>query len=357
MAGSIVFFAELNPTSSSAERQKAVERILSASGFDSVIEAKDKVAVKTHIGEMSNTTHVSPDLVRLVVNRVKKLGGAPFLTETSTLYKGARSNAIDHLIHAYAHGFTYEKVGAPFIMADGLSGNSEVEVPIKGVIFDKVSIAREIAFANALIFISHPTGHVGLGLGACLKNIGMGLSSRMGKLRQHSTFKPTINAGTCTFCKVCTKWCPVEAIIEKAGKAFIVSETCIGCGECLTVCKYDAVRFDWGRDSADIQKRTAEHALGVIQGKEKKSYFLNFLIDMTKDCDCIPKKQERIIPDVGILASNDPVAVDQATMDLTRERFGKDLAKASWPNLDAGHQLEHAERIGLGSRAYSLKSV
>ncbi|MBN2551192.1 MAG: DUF362 domain-containing protein [Spirochaetales bacterium] len=315
------------------------------------------MAIKLHVGESDNDTHVSPDLVKPIIDRVKSKEAAPFLTETSTLYKGRRSNAIDHIIQAFDHGFTYEKLGAPFIMADGLSGNTEIEVQINGMIFDKVSIAREVVFADALIAVSHPTGHPQMALGASIKNLGMGLSSRIGKLRQHSSVKPYVDAKACTFCRKCIQWCPVDAIIEKKGKAFILEEKCIGCGECLSVCNFDAVRYNWGVESTDLQKRVAEHALGVILNKRSHCFFFNFLIDMTQGCDCYANRQERNMPDVGILASSDPVAIDQATLDLTADRHGRSIARKSEPGLDATIQLEHAEKIGLGTRSYDLQSL
>lgn len=313
------------------------------------------MAIKLHVGERDNDTHVCPDLVKPFVSRVKRNGALPFLTETSTLYKGRRSNAVDHIIQAFDHGFTYEKTGAPFIMADGLSGNTEIEVSIGGLIFQKVSVAREIVFADALITISHPTGHMAMGLGAALKNLGMGLSSRMGKLRQHSSVKPYVDDKACTFCRKCMQWCPADAIVEQQEKAFILSEKCIGCGECLSLCNYDAIRYNWGVESADLQKRVAEHALGVVLNKRQRCLFFNFLIDMTQGCDCMGNRQKRIMPDVGILASPDPVAIDQATLDLTARRHGENLVQKSEPGLNPAIQLEHAEKIGLGKRAYELE--
>jgi uncharacterized Fe-S center protein len=331
--------------------------MLEACGLSGVVAPRDRTAVKIHVGEKHNTTHVKPAIVRAVVEAVKRAGGSPFLTETSTLYKGERSNAIDHLRHAFAQGFTFEATGAPFIMADGLTGNSEVEIPIPGLLFDKVGIAREALLADSLVAVTHATGHLGNGLAAAIKNLGMGLASRMGKLRQHSALKPTVDPKACTFCAKCLQWCPAEAIVERGGKAFIVSEVCIGCGECLAVCRFDAVRHDWGPDIALLQRREAEHALGVIQGKRDKLLVLNYLTDMTKDCDCLARAQQRLQPDLGLLGCRDPVAIDQAALDLTRERFGSSLAQAGWPDVDATVQLEHGEKIGLGSRTYELRRV
>ncbi len=349
-----VYFVELPNDSDERERLAALQKLLNESGLLRIFDKSDRVGIKLHVGERNNDTHVSPSLVKEVVGKLKERGCVPFLTETSTLYRGNRSNAIDHLIEAFSHGFTYENIGAPFIMADGLTGNTEIEVPIPGILYKSVNIAREITLAEGLVAINHPTGHVEAGLGACLKNLGMGLSSRIGKMRQHSSIKPYIDEDKCTFCKRCMKWCPVDTIIERNGKAFIIEERCIGCGECLAVCTFDAVKYNWGVQSEELQKRIAEHALGVITDKREKSLFLNFMTDMTKDCDCLGSRQKRIIPDAGILASRDPVAIDQATLDITREKFGKDLGRKSWPSLSPEKQLEHGERIGLGTRKYRL---
>jgi uncharacterized Fe-S center protein len=357
MSTPIVYFAELPPQSTPAQRLEATRRLLAACGLEEVVSPRDRTAVKIHVGEKHNTTHVAPQVVREVVEAVVRAGGSPFLTETSTLYKGERSNAIDHLRHAFAHGFTYEAVGAPFIMADGLTGSSEVEVPIQGELFQRVAVAREVLLADSLVAVTHATGHLGNGLGAAIKNLGMGLASRMGKLRQHASLKPAVDPGACTFCAKCRKWCPAEAIVERGGKAFIVSEVCIGCGECLAVCRFDAVRHDWGSDLGLLQRREAEHALGVIQDKRDKLLVLSYLTDMTKDCDCMAVSQKPLQPDLGLLACRDPVAADQAVLDLTRERFGASLAEAGWPAIDATVQLAHGEKIGLGSRAYRLQRV
>jgi uncharacterized protein len=338
------------------ERIAAMHKVLFSLDLGSIISTKDKVAIKTHIGDTNNDTHISPDLIAQVVQEVKKHNALPYITETSTLYSGPRSNAITHLELANKHGFTFDRIGAPFIMSDGLFGNAEIEVPINGILFDKVNIARDAVLTDALVVLSHPTGHMLSGMGACLKNLGMGLASRKGKMLQHSSIKPFISAQECTLCGQCIIWCPVKAISEKNGKAFIKDDICIGCGECLSLCKFSAVKFNWGIGSEDIQKSIAEYALGSIQNKRHKSVFINVLTDMTKECDCMSIKQTPFIDDIGILASTDPVAVDQATLDLTRQQNSKDLCEMSHPTLDPHIQLKHAEKIGLGNRNYELIS-
>lgn len=354
---SAVYFIAVPDGADTGRQAAAMKKLYKASQAAEIIQKEDMVAIKVHVGEQHNTTHVRPELIKEIVTKVKGKGGQPFLTETSTLYRGQRENAVKHLLHAYHHGFSIETLGAPFIMADGLAGNTEHEVHIDAELHECVNVAREILVADALIAVSHPTGHPGSGLGACIKNLGMGLASRMGKMRQHSAMKPEVKPDKCTLCRKCMRWCPEDAIIEQEGKAFIVQEKCIGCGECIAVCRFGAVSFDFASESAFLQKSMAEHAYGVVKEKAGKCFYFNVLIDMTKGCDCFSAKQEKCIPDIGILASHDPVAIDIATLDLTKQANGKTLAEISSPHLDALIQLQHAEKIGMGSMSYQLIEI
>ncbi|MCX7780639.1 MAG: DUF362 domain-containing protein [Negativicutes bacterium] len=352
-----VYFMPVKDGLSPAEQAAALDKLFLACGAAKIVDKKDFVAIKLHVGEKKNTTHVKPELIKVIVDHVKAAGGQPFLTETSTLYKGERENAVKHLLHAHKHGFTIEKTGAPFIMADGLVGSTETEVAVAGELHDRVKVAGEILHADAMFVVSHPTGHVAAGFGACIKNLGMGLASRMGKMRQHSAMLPEVLADKCRFCQKCLKWCPKDAIIEKDGRAYIMTDKCIGCGECLAMCRFDAVKYDWDAESGYMQKSMAEYALGVIQDKRDKCVFFNVMVDMTKDCDCYSVSQHKIIPDIGILASTDPVAVDKATLDLTAKAHGKTLAEMSYSKLNGMIQVEHAAKVGMGSLEYELVTV
>jgi uncharacterized Fe-S center protein len=352
-----VYFLRLKDGLSAAEQASGMEKIYDASGAAAVTAGKDFVAVKLHVGEKENTTHIRPALIRAIVDKVKSQQGVPFLTETSTLYKGERENAVKHLLHAHRHGFGIDNVGAPFIMADGLTGNTEYEIEINGELHKSVKVAREVMSADVLLAVSHATGHVAAGLGACIKNLGMGLASRMGKMRQHSAMLPEVITKKCRLCQKCIKWCPREAIIEKDGKAYIKTDKCIGCGECLAMCRFDAVKYDWGAESGFMQKSMAEHAYGIVKEKTNKCFFFNVLVDMTKDCDCYNVSQKKLIPDIGILASADPVAIDKATLDLTAQAQGQTLAQMAYKHHDAMIQIEHAANIGMGSLEYELIEV
>jgi len=349
-----VYFLPVPDGLPATAQAQAMGEIYRACGADDAIAARDFVAIKLHVGEKKNTTHVKPELIKELVERVKSKGALPFLTETSTLYKGERENAVRHILHAHRHGFGIDRVGAPFIMADGLTGNTEYEVAINGELHKSVKVAREVMSADALLVVSHPTGHVAAGLGACIKNLGMGLASRMGKMRQHSAMLPEIIADRCKHCGKCIQWCPQEAIVTREGKAYIQTEKCIGCGECLAMCRFDAVKYDWGAESGFMQRSMAEHACGVVAGKRGKAFYFNVMIDMTKDCDCFNVEQPKLIPDIGILAADDPVAIDKATIDLTARAHGKSLAELAYAKLNGLIQIEHAAKIGMGSLAYEL---
>jgi uncharacterized Fe-S center protein len=281
-------------------------------------------------------------------------------------------------------------------MADGLTGDCEISVPIKGKLFSEVAIAREIRMADVLIVLSHMTGHLCTGFGATLKNLGMGMASRKGKLRQHSQMTPVIDESCCTGCMKCRNWCPEDAISQiflddnipnnteitrkahntvnplkqiesvpdgnhlpramtRQKVAKIDKEKCIGCGECLAVCRHDAVLYDWNADNNWLQKAIAEHALGAVKGK--KAFYINYCCNMTKLCDCIGKEQQAIIKDVGILASTDPVALDTASLDLCHNSEDMDLAAVAQDKIDGRIQLVHAQAIGLGSMVYNIINV
>ncbi len=352
-----VFFVELEDGASPKLQAKAMGRLYEAAGVSSHISRRDLVAIKLHVGEKGNTTHVRPELVKELVRRVKGSRAFPFLTETSTLYTGQRENAVKHILLAHGHGFSIGRTGAPFIMADGLVGTAEAQVEVQGELHQSVRVAREVLAADALLAVSHATGHMGTGFAGTIKNLGMGLASRMGKMRQHSSIRPEVIAPKCKFCKKCHRWCPQKAIGEREGASYIVREECIGCGECLAVCRFDAIRYDWGIGSRGVQKAMAEHACGVVKDKPGKCFYFNVLLDMTKDCDCLGTPQQKILPDMGILGSEDPVAVDLAALDLTRERGGEDLSRLSYPGLDPMIQILHAEKLGMGTTRYTLVRV
>jgi len=351
-----VYFVATSENDPMSTIQEKIKSLYDKAGFGSFVQKNDIVSIKTHFGEKGNVTHLVPEQIRPIVDKVKESEGKPYLTETSVLYKSSRSNALDHINLAFEHGFTFEKVGAPIIMADGFLGNWEREILINGEFYEKVSIAGDAIAADKLIVVSHVTGHLVAGFGAALKNLGMGLSSRKGKLNQHSDVAPIVDAELCDFCKTCIKWCPENCIEVKAEKAFINEEKCIGCGECIAVCKQDAVKFKWDASSEMLQKKMVEHAFGIFTEMKDRIIYINFLTNMTKDCDCM-KSKEKLIDDIGILASYDPVALEKASLDFTAKKNEDNLSKMSFPNHNPLVQINHAIKLGMGTQDYKIVEV
>jgi uncharacterized Fe-S center protein len=337
--------------------QKA-RRLFKAGGFADCFKENDITAVKVHVGEGDNNTYVKSVYIKGLVDELVELKTKPFVTDTTTLYVGRRHNAIDHAILAAEHGFGLDDLGVPFIVPDGLFGTNEMAVKIDGQISQEVHIASDIIKSQSMLSVAHVTGHVAAGLGATIKTLGMGCASKRGKMTQHAAL--TFKIGDdCTRCGVCFDHCPADAITLDEVKAHIDQDKCIGCAECMAMCRFGAVQCDWGQETDVLQKSMAEHALGVLKGKENRAIFFNFLLSVTKDCDCFSTPNMRtMIDDIGILASADPVAVDKAALDLVEEKAGRKFgALIGNKKLDAFCQIEHAERIGLGRCDYELIEV
>lgn len=348
-----------------------VVKLMDMSGFDNVISDGDLVAVKIHFGERGNTAYIHPVVVRAVIDRIKEYGGKPFLTDSNTLYVGSRSNAVDHLTTAILNGFDYAVVGAPLIIADGLRGRDYVTVKIGLKHFKEVKIASAAHHSDALIALSHFKGHEITGFGGALKNLGMGLGSPSGKQMMHSDVLPEIDVDICTGCGKCLKWCPSGAIeVGAAGaalnRASINPSLCIGCGECTVVCPNRSISINWKTTPDTIQEKIAEYAFGLIGDKQGKTGFVNFLTDISPDCDCYDWSDAPLVGDIGFLSSRDPVAIDQASIDLFNQTPGLLGSRLDGGSLDSEdkfkelhgfdwhHQLEYGEKVGLGTREYEL---
>lgn len=338
--------------------------------LDTKIKANDLTAVKIHFGELGNAAYLRPIYLRAIVDKIKELKAKPFLTDTNTLYAGSRSNSIDHLITAVRNGFDYSCVECPIIIADGLRGMNGVKIPIKNGILDEVSIAKEIVEADSIVVATHFKAHELTGFGGTLKNLGMGCASREGKLTQHSKVAPGITVETCTGCKTCFEYCPAHAISFNSRKAHIDGKKCIGCGQCIHVCPVHAIAVVWDQASDDLQKRMVEHALGALKGKLKKAVYINFLMQISPACDCYPNNDAPIVRDIGILASDDPVAIDTASCDMVNDEEslpntaikhhlgkGEDKWRAIYPSVDWNVQLDHAEGLGMGTRDYTILKI
>ncbi|MCJ7729616.1 MAG: DUF362 domain-containing protein, partial [Sedimentisphaerales bacterium] len=284
-----------------------------------------------------------------------KLKTRPFLTDTNVLYASTRHDAIGHYKVAARHGFGLETLGIPFIVAGGLVGTAETAIEVNCEINKEVYIASDIVWCRSILAVAHFTGHLSTCAAAVIKTLGMGCASRRGKMKQHVALKLVIG-DNCKRCGECVKHCPADAITLDDIKAHIDQDKCIGCAECLAVCRFGAVEYDWKSEDEVLQKSIAEHALGVLKGKQDKAAFFSFLMSITKDCDCFDTPDmPKIVDDIGILASTDPVAIDKAALDLIEAKGGKKLTQLTgYTKLNPLYHIEHAEHIGLGSTDYEL---
>jgi uncharacterized Fe-S center protein len=344
-----------------------LERLVEQAGLAELISNGDLVAIKMHFGEKGGHAYIRPTFIRRVVDQIKANNGKPFLTDSSTLYPGERKEAVSALTCAIENGFAYAVVNAPLIMSDGLRGHSSQRVKVPGDLLNEVDIGLEIIEADALIVLSHFKCHELTGFGGAIKNLAMGCSSREGKLEQHSTVGPTISAEECISCGDCLKACAHDAIDLSSGKAILDAERCVGCGRCITSCESKAIKVQWSKNSATVMKKMAEYSLGALSGKANKQLFVNFITQVSPSCDCHGHTDTPIVADIGILASTDPVALDQACADLVNQAHGLpdtamktghdpggDKFRGVYPQIDWEVQLEHGEKVGLGQRAYEL---
>ncbi|MBC8525700.1 MAG: DUF362 domain-containing protein [Candidatus Cloacimonetes bacterium] len=331
--------------------------IADKSGFYKFFCEYDKIAIKLHFGEYGNFGVVNPRFIRFFVDRIKEKGGNPFITDTNTLYAGHRCNSIDHLNLALLHGYNPEVVNAPLIIADGILGQNDVSVLINKELTKTAYIASDIYHCEAILAISHLTGHIATGFGAAIKNIGMGCASSKGKIGMHSKSKPKVNKKLCTGCERCIKWCLAKAISIIDGKAIIDKNKCTGCTQCISVCPSKAITINWDAETESLTKKIAEYAYAVISNKSGKMFFVNFLNNITALCDCVQIHGERLIPDIGILFSDDIVAIDKASIELVNEKAGEDLFKSLYPKIDWRRQLQYAEQLGLGIEDYELIKI
>jgi uncharacterized protein len=364
-----VYFTDLRTTPKRNLLDK-VEDLLNRTKIDTKFTGNDIVAIKLHFGELGNTAYLRPVFLRRIVDKVRTTGAKPFLTDTNTLYKGSRGDAVNHLTTAVKNGFDYSCVGCPIIIADGLRGKSGVKVPIEGEILKEAHIGKEIVEADGLLVVTHFKGHELAGFGGALKNTGMGCATREGKLDQHSTVAPKVNRGACKGCKLCTDYCPASAITVAGKKATIDERLCIGCAECILICPARAIEVQWNQASHVFQKKMVEYATAALAGKRKKSLFLNFVVQVSPGCDCYPNTDAAVVRDIGILASHDPVSIDAASCDLVNNEEsipgtavkkklgpGEDKWRALYPSIDWSVQFDHAEKIGLGERSYTLVKI
>lgn len=331
------------------------------------------VAIKIHFGELGNVSYLRPNYARAVVDVVKELGGKPFLTDCNTLYPGSRKNALEHLYCAWENGFTPLTAGCPILIGDGLKGTDDIEVPVKGGEYVKnAKIGRAVMDADVIISLTHFKGHEATGFGGALKNLGMGCGSRAGKKEQHNNGKAYVQQEICRGCRRCMRECANDGLVFDAEtrKMHVDKEHCVGCGRCVGACNFDAIDFEDPNSNQMLNYRIAEYAKAVVDGRPQ--FHISMVMDISPNCDCHEENDAPILPDVGMFASFDPLALDQACVDacmkcepLPDSQLGEHLRDPhfedhhdhftnSTPESEWQSCLSHAEKIGLGTRAYEL---
>lgn len=366
MGASKVYFCDFR-TTLTENLQDKLTRLMEKAGMGDIDFDRKYVAIKIHFGEPGNLAFLRPNWAKTVADFVKARGGKPFLTDCNTLYVGGRKNALDHMDSAYLNGFSPFSTGCHVVIADGIKGTDEVYVPVEGGEYVKeAKIGRAIMDADIVISLNHFKGHEGTGFGGALKNLGMGCGSRAGKMEMHSDGKPNVHQNQCVGCKMCTRVCAHNAIsFDEQKKAVIDYSRCVGCGRCLGVCPRDAVHPGSDTSNDILNYKIAEYTKAVVDGRP--CFHINLVRDVSPCCDCHSENDVPIVPDVGMFASFDPVALDQACADAVNAmpvNPASVLGQRTDTDTDHFHHthpetrwqvgLEHGERLGIGTRAYEL---
>jgi uncharacterized Fe-S center protein len=372
MEKSKVYYTTFKTTKRENLLQK-LHRLMKQAGFEQIDFTDKYAAIKLHFGEYGNLAFLRPNYAKVVADYVKELDGKPFLTDCNTLYVGSRKNALDHLDNAYANGFSPLQTGCHVIIGDGLKGTDEALVPIDGEYIKEARIGQAIMDADVFISLTHFKGHELTGFGGAIKNIGMGSGSRAGKMEQHCEGKPEVNSERCVGCGDCLRVCAHDAPTITNGKAIIDHDKCVGCGRCLAVCPKDAIRGDFGSSIPMVNRKMAEYSLAVCQGRP--CFHISLICDVSPYCDCYSRNDIPIIPDVGMLASSDPVALDVACADLCNampvlagsvlsdniqrehEPVDHDHFQMTHPDAEWKSCIEHGVKIGLGNSEYELIQI
>ena len=369
MSASKVYFSDLRTSPNQPTLAQKLHRLMKAAGFEDIAFDGKFTAVKMNFGEPGNLAYLRPNWAKAVCDYVKELGGMPYLADCNTLYVGGRRNGLEHLESAYSNGFNPFQTGVHTIIADGLKGNDDVSIPVEGGEYVReAKIGRAIADADVVISLNHFKGHELTGFGGAIKNLGMGSGSRAGKMEMHSAGKPYVRTADCIGCGVCARNCAQDAPRIAGGKCAIDLDRCVGCGRCIGVCPKDAIEAPFDQANDVLNCKMAEYAKAVCQGKP--CFHISLVIDVSPYCDCHAENDAPIVPNVGMFASFDPVALDQACVDAVNaqtpisnsmlgeaEHCHHDHFTDVSPTTDWRSCLAHAEKIGLGTREYELVTV
>ena len=376
MEKSKVYFSNFRTEAFGDSLPVKLKKMIKKAGIGMIKMEGKMVAIKMHFGEMGNISYLRPNYAKAVADVVKEYGGKPFLTDCNTMYPGSRKNALEHLECAWENGFSPLSAGCPVIIGDGLKGTDDIEIPINGGQRCKTAkIGRAIMDADVFISLTHFKGHELTGFGGTIKNIGMGCGSRAGKTEQHSSGKPVIDASKCTGCRRCFPQCANEGLVyDAANKKMTVDyQHCVGCARCLGACNFDAIEFSQNNANEELNCRMAEYAKAVVDGRS--SFHVSLIVDVSPNCDCHCENDAPILPNIGMFASFDPLALDQACVDacmaaapMPGSQLSDNLARRgfhdrhdhfinSTPESEWRSCLKHAEAIGLGSRTYDLITI
>lgn len=370
MEKSKVYFTDFR-THVGVSLTEKLQRLIKKAGMTDIDMDGKFVAIKMHFGELGNLSYLRPNYAKAVADVVKECGGKPFLTDCNTLYPGSRKNALEHLDCANINGFNTITTGCQIIIGDGLRGTDDITVPVRnGEYCKEAYIGRAVMDADIFISLTHFKGHESTGFGGAIKNIGMGCGSRAGKMHQHNSGKPIVHDDLCRGCRRCAKECGSDAITYENGKAVINQDICKGCGRCIGACAFDAIENQNWNANEILGRKMAEYSQAVCDGRP--TFHISLVRDISPNCDCHGENDAPILPDVGIFASFDPVALDQACVDaclhatpMPNSQLSDNLADPHWhhhhdnfldsnPNVRWKETLEHAEKIGLGTREYEL---
>lgn len=373
MDKSKVYFTNLR-TSPSSNLLDKMERLVKRAGISNIDFKNQFVAIKIHFGEPGNLAYIRPNYAARIATLLRSLGAKPFLTDCNTLYSGRRANAVDHLASAMENGFNPISAKCDVIIADGLKGTEYREIEIDGEYCKAPKIGSAIADADIIVTMNHFKGHEQTGFGGALKNLGMGCASVGGKLELHSVSQPIVKRENCKSCNICVKHCAHDAIHLDTDKiATIDYDKCVGCGQCVALCQYDSAVMGDGDTSERLNYKIAEYTKAVLL--DKPNFHISFIMNVSPECDCWNHNDAAIVPDLGIAASFDPVALDKACADIvikapileTGNRLsdsphhdhleGHDKFHIMHPETNWQAGLEHAEKIGLGTQDYELITV
>ena len=371
-----VYFTDFRTIANGDGLPTKLKKLIRKAGIGEIDMEGKFVAIKMHFGEMGNVSFLRPNYAKAVADVVRELGGRPFLTDCNTLYPGSRKNALEHLACAWENGFSPLSTGCPILIADGLKGTDDVLVPVEGGEYVKeAKIGRAVMDADIFISLNHFKGHESTGFGGAIKNIGMGCGSRAGKAEQHNSGTPVVDEDACRGCRLCAKQCANDGLEfnETTRKMRVNADNCLGCGRCVGACNFDAIAFREENAVEMLNRRMAEYAKAVVTGRPQ--FHISLVMDISPNCDCHCENDAPILPDIGMFASFDPVALDQACADaclkqepmphsqlwdnMRRANFfdWNDHFRNSTPASEWRSCLEHAEKIGLGTREYEIVNL